>query len=83
MALEKDIAPRTIKQDLGLSNDKQDNALPLHKKKIEKKNQDACCRCTVKSVTKKILFTDETTFTAEETLNNKKDWVYARSFKDA
>ena len=34
MAQEIDIAPRNmrriIKQDLGLSNNKQDNALPLH-----------------------------------------------------
>ena len=34
IARKTDIAPRTrihiIKQDLGFSNDKQDNALPLH-----------------------------------------------------
>jgi hypothetical protein len=40
MGQEMDIAPRTmspiIKQDVGPSNDKQYNTLPLHQKKIEK-----------------------------------------------
>ena len=51
MPRDMDIAPRTmsriIKQDLGLSNEKQDNAIAL-KENRKINHPDACCRCTVK-----------------------------------
>ena len=57
-----------IKQDLRLSNNKQDIALPFASKGNRKQNQDACCR-TVKSVTKKSSLQMKKSFAVEETFN--------------
>ena len=56
-----DIALRTmsciIKQDFGLGAFKRQRGqrLTFALKENRNKNQDACCRCTVKSITKEIL----------------------------
>jgi hypothetical protein len=64
-----------IKQDLRLSNDKQDNALPLYYKKVEKKSRSLLLYG--KEHYKEILFADQTIFTMEETFNKQNDRVYA------
>ena len=70
MAWEKDIALRTmshiIKQDLGVSNNKQDNTL-----KENRKIKISSLSLYSKEHYKEILFTDEKIFTVEETFNKQ------------
>ena len=79
-----DTAPRTmsciIKQDLGISNDKQD-MLPLHKRKQEKKKIKVMLYG--KEHYKELLFIDERIFTTEETINKQNNRVYTRSCNEA
>ena len=87
MAQEMDILPRTmsriIKQELGLSNDKQDNILLLHRKKIGRKKKPRHLLLYKKECYKEILFTDEKICTVEETFNKQNDRVYVWSSKEA
>ena len=88
MTQEMDIAPRTMRVtlsnktwDLGLSNDKQDNACIVCIRRKYRKSRHLLSYS--KGDYKEILFTDEKIFTMEETSNRQNDRFHAQSYKEA
>ena len=68
---------------LGSFKQQTGQCLTVALKENRKKNKDACCHCTVKSVTKNSSLHMKKIFTVEETFNKQNDRVYAQLFKEA